>query len=78
MRVKVSCHGDERLTTCSVFLQADVATVLRDGRLHVIPASELVPGDIVEIAGMLPQRMHHAVMSLSAVILHAELALLFR
>ena len=32
-------------------LQADVATALRDGRLHVIPASELVPGDIVEIAG---------------------------
>ncbi|CAK0785211.1 Calcium-transporting ATPase 3, endoplasmic reticulum-type [Coccomyxa viridis] len=30
--------------------EADVATVLRDGRLHVIPASELVPGDIVEIA----------------------------
>ncbi|CAL5220117.1 g2070 [Coccomyxa viridis] len=30
--------------------EADVATALRDGRLHVIPASELVPGDIVEIA----------------------------
>jgi len=29
-----------------------VAHALRDGRLHVMPASELVPGDIVEIAGM--------------------------
>ena len=32
--------------------QADVATVLRDARLSVIPAVELVPGDIVEIAGV--------------------------
>lgn len=32
-------------------LQADVATALREGRLHVVPASELVPGDIVEVAG---------------------------
>ena len=31
--------------------QADVATALREGRLHVIPASELVPGDVVEVAG---------------------------
>ncbi|DBA82876.1 TPA: Calcium-transporting ATPase 3, endoplasmic reticulum-type [Trebouxia sp. C0004] len=30
--------------------EADVATVLRKGRLHVIPASQLVPGDIVEVA----------------------------
>ena len=42
---------------CTVFqqqlwiLQADVATVLRKGRLHVVPASQLVPGDIVEVAG---------------------------
>jgi len=28
-----------------------VATVLRKGRLHVIPATQLVPGDIVEVAG---------------------------
>ena len=33
-------------------LQADVATVLRDGRLGVVPAVELVPGDIVEMAGV--------------------------
>ncbi|KAK9918863.1 hypothetical protein WJX75_007624 [Coccomyxa subellipsoidea] len=30
--------------------EADVATALRDGRLTVIPAVELVPGDVVEIA----------------------------
>ncbi len=30
-----------------------MATVLRKGRLHVIPASQLVPGDIVEVAGQL-------------------------
>ena len=30
--------------------QADVATVLRDGRLKVAPATELVPGDVIEIA----------------------------
>ena len=43
-------------------LQADVATALREGRLHVIPASELVPGDIVEVAGGLhltyPKTLH--------------------
>ena len=32
-------------------MQADVATVLRKGRLHVVPASQLVPGDMVEVAG---------------------------
>ena len=69
MRVALSCRGDCRLLTCSVNLQADVATVLRDGRLHVIPASELVPGDIVEIAGPLSRRMPHAVESLPAVML---------
>jgi len=31
-------------------LQADLATVLRGRRLRVIPAAELVPGDIVEVA----------------------------
>jgi hypothetical protein len=30
--------------------QADLATVLRGKRLRVIPACELVPGDIVEVA----------------------------
>ena len=30
--------------------QADLATVLRDRRLRVVKASELVPGDIVEVA----------------------------
>ncbi|KAI3430776.1 hypothetical protein D9Q98_009188 [Chlorella vulgaris] len=29
--------------------EADVATVLRDGRWTVLPASELVPGDLVEV-----------------------------
>lgn len=33
------------------FPQADAATVLRNGRLSVLPASELVPGDIVEVSG---------------------------
>ena len=31
--------------------EADVATVLRNGRLAILPAQELVPGDIVEVAG---------------------------
>jgi len=35
-------------------LQADVATVLRGKRLMVMPACDLVPGDIVEIAGPFP------------------------
>lgn len=30
--------------------EADVATVLRNSRWNVIPASELVPGDIVEVS----------------------------
>jgi Ca2+ transporting ATPase len=30
--------------------EAEVATVLRNGMLSIIPASELVPGDIVEVA----------------------------
>lgn len=30
--------------------QAEVATVLRNGMLSIIPASELVPGDVVEVA----------------------------
>lgn len=30
--------------------EADVATVLRSGRWTVLPASELVPGDVVEVA----------------------------
>jgi len=30
--------------------QADLATVLRDGRLRVVKASALVPGDIIELA----------------------------
>lgn len=29
--------------------QADVATVLRNGRLSILPAKELVPGDVVEV-----------------------------
>jgi Ca2+ transporting ATPase len=29
--------------------QADLATVLRGKRLRVIPAAELVPGDVVEV-----------------------------
>lgn len=31
-------------------VQADSATVLRDGRLAVVPAAQLVPGDIVEVS----------------------------
>jgi high-affinity K+ transport system ATPase subunit B len=30
--------------------QADVATVVRNGRLSILPATELVAGDIVEVA----------------------------
>jgi Ca2+ transporting ATPase len=32
--------------------QADVATVLRNGCFSILPATELVPGDIVEVGGM--------------------------
>ena len=31
--------------------EAESATVLRGGRLSIVPAAELVPGDIVEVAG---------------------------
>ncbi len=34
--------------------EAESATVLRRGRLSVVPAAELVPGDIVEVAGTNP------------------------
>ncbi len=42
------------LSSCKQSLQADVATVLRGKRLMVMPACDLVPGDIVEIAGPFP------------------------
>ena len=38
--------------------QADVATVLRESRLSLVPAGDLVPGDIVEVAGSVQTRMH--------------------
>lgn len=43
-------HEQHKTNSCS-HMQADVATVLRQGRLHVVPASQLVPGDVVEVAG---------------------------
>jgi hypothetical protein len=39
------------MSGCAACAQADVATAFRDGRLTVLPAADLVPGDIVEIAG---------------------------
>jgi len=45
-------------------VQADVATVLRDGRLTVIPAGDLVPGDVVEIAGKNFPCQHSAFLSI--------------
>ncbi|XP_020963666.1 calcium-transporting ATPase 3, endoplasmic reticulum-type [Arachis ipaensis] len=37
--------------------QADVATVLRNGCFSILPATELVPGDIVEVSGKLIMQM---------------------
>ncbi len=39
--------------------EADVATALRDGRWTVLPASDLVPGDVVEVVvgGKVPADM---------------------
>jgi magnesium-transporting ATPase (P-type) len=36
-----------------LLLQAAAATVLREGHLQQVPAAELVPGDIVELTGVL-------------------------
>lgn len=47
-------------------LQAEVATVLRHGRLSLLPAAELVPGDIVEVSGV------HGVLSACRFILVCE------
>jgi Ca2+ transporting ATPase len=41
--------------------QAEVAKVLRNGMLSITPATELVPGDIVEVAGSSP---HHSSLNL--------------
>ena len=40
-------------------MQADEASVLRDGRLITVPAAQLVPGDVVEVTGkyMLSQHL---------------------
>eukprot|EP00983_Pelagomonas_calceolata_P111095 1159745-Pelagomonas_calceolata.AAC.9 len=36
----------------SITPQADDATVLRNGQLQLIPSADIVPGDIVELAGV--------------------------
>ncbi|GJP59063.1 hypothetical protein CLOP_g7142 [Closterium sp. NIES-67] len=56
--------------------QADVATVLRNGRLAIIPAAELVPGDIVEVAvgGKVPADLR--VLSLLSTQLRADQSIL--
>ena len=41
----------ECITWTPCLIQADNATVLREGRLSVVPRAELVPGDVVEVAG---------------------------
>jgi hypothetical protein len=38
----------------NAILQAAAATVLREGRLQQVQAADLVPGDIVELAGKRP------------------------
>ncbi|CAI5525923.1 unnamed protein product [Closterium sp. Naga37s-1] len=56
--------------------QADVATVLRNGRLAIIPAAELVPGDIVEVSvgGKVPADLR--VLSLLSTQLRADQSIL--
>ena len=49
------------------------ATVLRKGRLHVIPASQLVPGDIVEVAG--DAKSHHHLLCFLVAVLPATKAI---
>ena len=69
-------------------LQADEATVLRDRKLITLPAAQLVPGDIVEVAGKLaalllsllnefsfhnlPQLISEKLLSKTAIVQHAD------
>jgi len=47
--VATETNAEKALSELKAY-QAEVATVLRNGMLSITPASELVPGDIVEVA----------------------------
>jgi len=49
------CSAQARMHARShACMQADNATVLRDGQLLVVPTADLVPGDIIEVVGGWP------------------------
>jgi hypothetical protein len=49
--VRAHTHTHTHTTHTHTHTQADEATVLRNGQVQLVPSSDVVPGDIVELAG---------------------------